>query len=156
MVISSATGIVLDIFASRYWGFPLLAVVISGLPGGVGSIAISPLKHLTHSRRKEPPKKLVTTTLLLITIPVEIIFPATLQTSGWLKLSILFAVLSVLLFRCAVTISLLIANALTDFLWSKDLDPDTYALPIHSATMDLVGQLLLVLCFQLVSLTDIS
>ncbi|KAI6097962.1 hypothetical protein EDD16DRAFT_1498967, partial [Pisolithus croceorrhizus] len=164
MVISSATGIVLDIFASRYQGFPLLAVVISaGLPGSVGSIAISRLstslhaeKHHAHSRRKEPSKKLVTTTLLLITIPVEIIFLATLQVFGWLQLSILFAVLSVLLFCCAVTISLLIANALTDFLWSKDLDPDMYALPIHSALMDLVGQLLLVLCFQLVSLTEIT
>jgi len=30
MVISCATGIVLDMFASRYQGFPLLAVVISG------------------------------------------------------------------------------------------------------------------------------
>lgn len=30
MVISSGTGVVLDIFASRYPGFPLLAVVISG------------------------------------------------------------------------------------------------------------------------------
>lgn len=30
MVISSGTGIVLDTFASRYQGFPLLAIVISG------------------------------------------------------------------------------------------------------------------------------
>jgi solute carrier family 41 len=30
MVISCATGIVLDMFASRYKGFPLLAIVISG------------------------------------------------------------------------------------------------------------------------------
>jgi solute carrier family 41 len=30
MVISCATGIVLDMFASRYNGFPLLAIVISG------------------------------------------------------------------------------------------------------------------------------
>ena len=30
MVISSVTGIILDIFASRYQGFPLLAIVISG------------------------------------------------------------------------------------------------------------------------------
>ncbi|KAI6017533.1 hypothetical protein BKA83DRAFT_4320801 [Pisolithus microcarpus] len=163
MVISSATGIVLDTFASRYQGFPLLAIVISGLPGSVGSIAISRLstslhaeKHHAQSRRREPSKKLVTTTLILITIPVEIIFLATLHAFGWLKLSVLFAVLSMLLFCCAVTISLLIANALTDFLWSKDLDPDMYALPIHSATMDLVGQLLLVLCFQLVSLADVN
>lgn len=31
MVISSATGIILDTFASRYQGFPLLAIVISGV-----------------------------------------------------------------------------------------------------------------------------
>lgn len=30
MVISSATGIVLDVFVSRYRGFALLAIVISG------------------------------------------------------------------------------------------------------------------------------
>ncbi|KAI6046754.1 solute carrier family 41 member 1 [Pisolithus marmoratus] len=163
MVISSATGIVLDTFASRYQGFPLLAIVISGLPGSVGSISVSRLstslhaeKYHAHIRRTDPSKKLVTTTLLLITIPVEIIFLTTLQAFGWLKLSMLFATLSVFLFCCAVTISLLIANTLTDFLWSKDLDPDMYALPIHSATMDLVGQLLLVLCFQLVSLTGVN
>ena len=46
--------------------------------------------------------------------------------------------------------SLLLARFLTNYLWSKKLDPDMYALPIHSALMDLVGQLLLVLCFELV------
>ena len=51
-----------------------------------------------------------------------------------------------------VTASLIIARFLTDYLWSKDLDPDMYALPIHSALMDLIGQLLLVLCFEIVSL----
>lgn len=30
MIISSGTGIILDLFASRYEGFPLLAIVISG------------------------------------------------------------------------------------------------------------------------------
>ncbi|KAI6021975.1 hypothetical protein EDC04DRAFT_2937552 [Pisolithus marmoratus] len=135
----------------------------TGLLGSMGSISISRLstslhaeKHHTHIHRKEPSKKLVMITLLLITIPMEIIFLATLCTFGWLKLSILFAILSVLLFCCVVTISLFIANAPTDFLWSKDLDPDMYALLIHSATMDLVGQLLLVLCFQLVSFTGIN
>jgi len=55
-----------------------------------------------------------------------------------------------------VAVSLLIADALTNYLWSRNFDPDMYALPIHSATMDLVGQLLLVLCFQLVSLMGIQ
>jgi cation transporter-like permease len=48
-----------------------------------------------------------------------------------------------------VTISLLVARLLTSYLWSKGLDPDMYALPVHSALMDLVGQLMLVLCFEI-------
>lgn len=46
MVISSGTGIVLDTFASRYPGFPLLAVVISGQ----FSSRISPHTPLNPSR----------------------------------------------------------------------------------------------------------
>lgn len=48
-------------------------------------------------------------------------------------------------------LSLVIARFLTRWLWSKNRDPDFYALPIHSAMMDLIGQLLLVLCFEIVS-----
>ncbi|KAE9405851.1 hypothetical protein BT96DRAFT_955114 [Gymnopus androsaceus JB14] len=135
MLISSSTGIVLDLFVSRYEGFALLAIVISGLPGSVGSIFISRLSTALHAvalsaapngnfhpskTSTDPSSNLVMMTLIAITIPV--------------------------------TLSLYVARLLTNFLWSKNLDPDTYALPIHSATMDLIGQLLLVLCFEIVSL----
>jgi solute carrier family 41 len=163
MVISCATGIVLDMFASRYKGFPLLAIVISGLPGSVGSIFVSRLSTAFHAasanaalHKSEPSTKLVMVTLTAITIPIEILFLCTLRVFGWLKLPIIFAMLSVLFFCCAVVTSLVVARSLTNFLWSKDLDPDTYALPIHSALMDLVGQLLLVLCFEIVSLLCIN
>ena len=55
-----------------------------------------------------------------------------------------------------VWISLNVARLLTHYLWSKGLDPDMYALPIHSALMDLIGQLLLVLCFVLVSFLGVT
>ncbi|KAH7928154.1 hypothetical protein BV22DRAFT_1083496 [Leucogyrophana mollusca] len=161
MAISSATGIVLDIFATRYQGFPLLAIVISGLPGSVGAIFVSRLSTALHtaasatsSKRKqnEPSAKLVMITLLLVTLPIEISFLAALRAFGWLQLPIVFAVASVLFFCCAVATSLLLARALTNFLWARNLDPDMYALPVHSAVMDLIGQLLLVLCFEIVSL----
>ncbi|KAG1778388.1 hypothetical protein EV702DRAFT_1220202, partial [Suillus placidus] len=159
MVISCATGIVLDMFASRYQGFPILAIVISGLPGSVGSIFVSRLSTALHAasanaslHKSEPSQKLVMVTLTVITIPIEILFLCTLRAFGWLKLPIIFAILSILLFCCAVFTSLVVARLLTNFLWSKGRDPDTYALPIHSALMDLVGQLLLVLCFEIVSL----
>ncbi|OJA11197.1 hypothetical protein AZE42_06241 [Rhizopogon vesiculosus] len=159
MIISCGTGIVLDMFASRYQGFPLLAIVISGLPGSVGSIFVSRLSTALHAasantalHKSDPSPRLVMITLILITIPIEILFLCTLRALGWLKLPIIFAILSVLFFCCAVFTSLVVARLLTDLLWSKGLDPDTYALPIHSALMDLVGQLLLVLCFEIVSL----
>lgn len=159
MVISCATGIVLDIFVSRYQGFPLLAIVISGLPGSVGSIFISRLSTALHAastkaslHENEPSPKLVMITFILITIPIVILFLCILRASGWLKFSIIFAILSVLIFCCAIFISLIVAQLLTNFLWSRGLDPDIYALPIHNALMDLVGQLLLVLCFEIVSL----
>lgn len=48
-------------------------------------------------------------------------------------------------------ISLMIGYWLTHLLWSLKRDPDMYALPVHSALMDLVGQGLLVLCFEIAS-----
>ncbi|KAH0830168.1 Mg transporter [Lanmaoa asiatica] len=164
MVISCGTGIVLDTFASRYPGFPLLAVVISGLPGSVGSIFISRLStslhaaasNISHFRDTGPSLRLVMLTLILVTVPIEIIFLAILHNFGWIKLPILFAIFSLAFFCCAVWISLVVAQSLTHFLWSKGLDPDMHALPIHSALMDLIGQLLLVLCFVLVSFIGVT
>ncbi|KAF5386660.1 hypothetical protein D9615_002041 [Tricholomella constricta] len=168
MIISSGTGIVLDRFVSRYEGFALLAVVISGLPGSVGSILVSRLSTSLHAAAlsitsaaiitsgaksvPEPSTKLVMMTLLFVTLPIEIIFLAMLRGFGWLHLPFTFVALSVVFFFIAVLISLYVAKILTNFLWSKQRDPDMYALPIHSALMDLVGQLLLAICFELVQL----
>ncbi|THV06915.1 hypothetical protein K435DRAFT_742928 [Dendrothele bispora CBS 962.96] len=191
MIISSTTGIVLDLFVSRYEGFALLAVVISGLPGAVGSIFISRLSTALHAaalpmsgyrsvvqnggghhvvgdeeesglrsgsesgrkdQKQEPSPLLVMITLMVITLPVEVIFLSMLRGLGWLRLPFVFVASSVLFFCCAVLASLVIARYLTNFLWNRKLDPDMYALPIHSALMDLVGQSLLVLCFEIVSL----
>ena len=51
MAISSGTGIVLDMFVSRYEGFAVLAVVISGLPGAAGSILVSRLSTALHAAK---------------------------------------------------------------------------------------------------------
>jgi solute carrier family 41 len=110
-------------------------------------------------------------TLLLVTLPVELIFLGTLRAFGWLRPPLIFVLFSLVFFciavslrclyrlndvslrylRIQVTISLLIARTLTNFLWSKRLDPDMYAMPVHSALVDLTGQVLLVTCFEIVS-----
>ena len=108
-------------------------------------------------------------TLLVVTLPVEVIFLGVLNAFGWLNLHVLFVAFSIMFFCCAVSttlvfpfqriphcfsqvlVSLTFARLLTNSLWAMKRDPDVYALPIHSALMDLVGQLLLVLCFEIVS-----
>ncbi|KAH8100273.1 Mg transporter [Cristinia sonorae] len=175
MIISSGTGIVLDMYVTKYEGFALLAVVISGLPGSVGSIFISRLSTALHAAAiklsslptssddftqkppsHQPSSKLVMITLLCVTFPVEIIFLGVLRAFGWLKFPILFVIFSVVFFCIAVVVSLVIAKYLTELLWRRKLDPDMYALPIHSALVDLVGQLLLVACFEIVSRLGLS
>jgi len=174
MVISTGTGIVLDTFVSRYDGFALLAVVISGLPGSAGSIFVSRLSTVLHAAsrtlanlpvstddlskpsRPAPSSRLVIITLLCITFPVELIFLGVLSALGWLRLPIVFLVFSVLFFCVAVFTSLMLAKYLTTYLWNRNLDPDMYALPIHSALVDLISQLLLVLCFEIVSLLGVK
>ncbi|EKM56073.1 uncharacterized protein PHACADRAFT_95235 [Phanerochaete carnosa HHB-10118-sp] len=171
MIISCGTGIVLDMFVSRYEGFAILAMVISGLPGNVGSILVSRLStalhaneyemdHLPHASTEDlvktssappPNARLVMITLIGVTFPIEIAFLATLRAVGWLHVPVIFLIFSVIFFCIAVVASLFLARALTNLLWKRKLDPDMYALPIHSALVDLIGQLLLVVCFELVS-----
>ena len=55
-----------------------------------------------------------------------------------------------------ITISLLVAQILTKLLWRRGLDPDMYALPCQSALTDLVGQLLLVACYEVASLLGVK
>lgn len=121
MLISSATGIVLDLFVSRYQGFALLAVVISGLPGAVGAIFTSRLSTRLHAAAlalpggwgagaggdggkgdPSPSPKLVMAVLLLVTLPVEIIFLAIIHSLGWLRLPLLFVGFSIVFFCAAV------------------------------------------------------
>jgi solute carrier family 41 len=114
MVISSGTGIILDLFVSRYEGFALLAVVISGLPGSVGSIFVSRLSTALHAatfsssrsletNQNQPSSRVVMATLLFVTLPVEIIFLAILRALGWLHLPFIFVFFSVIFFCCAVS-----------------------------------------------------
>ncbi|KAI0373191.1 hypothetical protein BV20DRAFT_989735 [Pilatotrama ljubarskyi] len=169
MAISSGTGIVLDTFVERYSGFALLAVVIAGLPGGVSSIFVSRLSTALHAAsakaselvssvqdlsndKHHPSPRLVMVTLIAVSVPIEIIFLSTVHLIGWIHLPFIFIVLQVLFFLLAVTTSLIIARLTTTFLWKRGFDPDMYALPFQSALTDLVGQLLLVACYEVASL----
>jgi solute carrier family 41 len=118
MAISSGTGIVLDMFVSRYEGFAVLAIVISGLPGAAGSILVSRLSTSLHTaklalenglpsfatknKHPEPSPLLTMATLLAITLPVEVVFLSILDVLGWLDLPFMFIIFSIAFFFCAV------------------------------------------------------
>ncbi|KAI9436318.1 hypothetical protein H4582DRAFT_1965955 [Lactarius indigo] len=161
MVIASASGIVLDAFVSRYEGYAILGVAFGGIPGGAGSIFVSRLSTALHAAASviapsnsghshhEPSPRVVMLVLFLVSIPVGIAFFFILRVSAWLATPFLFTILALFFLCSAIAISLVAGYALTNYLWSHKYDPDMYALPIHAALMDLVGQLLLVACFEL-------
>ncbi|CCM05763.1 uncharacterized protein FIBRA_07996 [Fibroporia radiculosa] len=182
MIVSSGAGMVLDRFVSRYQGYALLEAVVTGksylalekisnnfithlpgLAGSVGSIFVSRLSTALHvatmghptsisDHTPHPSTRLVSVTLLVVSFPVQIIFLCLIYAFGWLHLPIVFLVLEVIFFCIAVAISLSVAQVVTNYLWKRDLDPDMYAMPLQSAVMDLVGQLLLVLCYEAAAL----
>ncbi|KAH9948139.1 hypothetical protein B0H21DRAFT_265446 [Amylocystis lapponica] len=169
MIISSGTGLVLDTFVIRYEGFALLSVVATGLAGSVGSIFVSRLSTALHAAataaestgllqlstekdKPHPSSRLVMSTLLLVAFPMEVAFLIAVYAFGWLRLSFIFMFFQAVFFSVTVVISLYIARIATNILWRRDLDPDMYAMPFHSALVDLVGQLLLVACYEIASL----
>ncbi|KAI0261732.1 hypothetical protein BC834DRAFT_894338 [Gloeopeniophorella convolvens] len=172
MIITSGSGIVLDMFVSRYEGYALLAVAFGGVPGGTGSIFVSRLSTALHAAaypahdalasgagsaepdkhaRHEPAPRLVMLVLFLVAIPVTLVFFLILRVSGWLSAPFTFSLVALFFLCIAICISLTIARLLTGYLWAHGHDPDVYALPIHSALMDLCGQLLLVSSFEVAS-----
>ncbi|KIO25583.1 hypothetical protein M407DRAFT_208950 [Tulasnella calospora MUT 4182] len=165
MLISSGTGMVLEKFVKKYEGFGLMAVIISGLPGSVGAVSISRLSTLLHASEdlpmrtphsefiKSPPKgyrgSLTGATLFVVSVPVMLTFLAFVYATGWMDLPFLFVGAFIGFFCLSTTIALVIAHYLTLIFWSRGYDPDNYCLPVHSALCDLIGQLMLVACYEL-------
>ncbi|KAH7093939.1 hypothetical protein BKA62DRAFT_721678 [Auriculariales sp. MPI-PUGE-AT-0066] len=160
MVVSSATGMVLDHYVERFEGFGVLAIVIGGLPGSVGSVYISRLSTSLHAHAElggpltpsflaSARTRLTETALFLISIPVLVTFVTFLDVAGWVSFPIAFVVLFSLFFCLAVLISLVFSRIFTFWLWRRGHDPDMYALPWQSSLIDLISQLLLVGCYML-------
>ncbi|KZT51761.1 hypothetical protein CALCODRAFT_503127, partial [Calocera cornea HHB12733] len=110
MVISTGAGLVLEGFVDRYEGFGMLAIVIGGLPGSIGSIFICRLStslHAEHdfaaSKGAVPPTPerpvLVSATLLAVSLPVAIAYLLFVWLAGWMELPLLFVILFTL-FLC--------------------------------------------------------
>ncbi|KAF8344133.1 Mg transporter [Cantharellus anzutake] len=153
MVVSSGAGLVLDRFVTRWEGYGALAIVISGLPGSIGSIFVSRLStdlHAGPAMIAHPSgKKYIITSMTLgfVGLPVLFSYLAFMCGAGWLDVPGVFLTVYVVVFCFSTALSLGLAYFLTQFLWARNLDPDCYCLPIHSSLIDLAGQCLLVVAY---------
>jgi len=154
MIVSSGAGLVLDKFVTRWEGFGALAMVVTGLPGSIGSILVSRLSTDLHTsghtlRFGSPRKKdwVTFVTLGLIGFPVVFTYLVFVSATGWLELPSTLVIVYVIAFCVSSVFSLGLGYGLTHALWARGLDPDSYCLPLHSAIVDVVGQCLLVVAY---------
>ncbi|WVQ98114.1 hypothetical protein IAU59_005236 [Kwoniella sp. CBS 9459] len=175
MLISSGTGMVLAKGVGKYRGFALLAISMTGLTGSMGAIHANRLSTslhtLLHPRPDAFPPSLSSShspmssagsgsghghglspfhgglTLFIIGFPCQAAFLLFVSWAGWIDLSLGWT--GWVCFALTAGLSITMAHWMTMFFWSKDLDPDSYTLPIHSALVDFVGQLILMLAYEI-------
>jgi solute carrier family 41 len=132
------------------------------IPAPTAIFKLRPIKRAPDSHRS----LLSALALFTVAIPVQVAFVAIVYWFGWMDLPFLF-VASFFGFFCIsvsdhailrasnqmfpqLCSSLVLAEVMTLSFWEQGWDPDNYCLPIHSAFCDLVGQLLLVACYEVV------
>ncbi|KAG1151017.1 hypothetical protein G6F37_008322 [Rhizopus arrhizus] len=145
MVISSLAGILLEEYVEEYKGIALLTPVLIGLAGNLGSIYASRISTCLHAETKEN-YKTVEYTLLLMNLPVQAVYMfiiwafnlGQLQYNFWFFVS--YFIVSIL----SAWISLKIGKFMTIVFWKMGYDPDNYVIPYLTASIDVVGTILLV------------
>jgi len=148
LAVSSGTGLVLQAYVNEFRGFGLIAQVVTGVAGNVAAIFVSRISTALHGAKEER-YLLTASTLFCISTPILIAFLAFIGLTGQVNIGFAFATSYTLLSLAIMAVSLVIAYYLTFWLWSRDYDPDINALPLLSAAIDLVGQILLVGAFFL-------
>ncbi|WVR04681.1 hypothetical protein IAU60_001692 [Kwoniella sp. DSM 27419] len=163
MLISSGTGMVLAKGVGKYRGFALLAISMTGLTGSMGAIHANRLSTslhtLLHPRQDGLPPSAPSSghaglsplhgslTLFAIGFPCQAAFLWFVSWAGWIDLSLGWTGWACFALTAAMSIAL--AHWMTLYFWSKDLDPDSYTLPIHSALVDFLGQLILMVAYEI-------
>ncbi|CAG7846101.1 SubName: Full=Uncharacterized protein {ECO:0000313/EMBL:CCA66834.1} [Serendipita indica DSM 11827] len=113
---------------------------------------LKPKDEATKRALKDARPRISGLALFLVTVPVQVIFLTVAYASKWLELPALWAAGFVIFFATTVVCSLVLSHYLSVLIWNRDLDPDTYALPIQSSLCDLMGQTFLVTCYEVVGL----
>ncbi|CEP15330.1 hypothetical protein [Parasitella parasitica] len=154
MVISSLAGVLLEAYVEQYKGVALLTPVLIGLSGNLGSIYASRISTCLHAEIKEK-YKVVEYTLLAMNVPVQIVFlliiwgfgMGHLQYNFWFFLSYFF------ISMICTWVCLKIGKLMTLVFWKMGYDPDNYVIPYLTASIDVIGTILLVSTFKALTST---
>lgn len=177
MLISSGTGMVLESGVGKYRGFALLAISMTGLTGAIGAIHANRLStqlhrrlhpassggdgmgggHMAHGGGDGLSGRLVAAydgltpaqsmaLLFVLAFPCQGAFLAFVNATGWIDVNLGWV--GWVAYALGVAFSLVCAQVFTLFCWHRDLDPDSYTLPIHSAIVDFVAQILLMVAYE--------
>lgn len=84
--------------------------------------------------------------LFALSFPCQAAFLLFVNATGWADVNLGWV--GWVAYALATAFSLICAQVFTLFCWHRDLDPDSYTLPIHSAIVDFVGQLVLMLAYE--------
>ncbi|KAF9191238.1 hypothetical protein BGZ51_007558 [Haplosporangium sp. Z 767] len=148
MVISSTAGLTLERYINQFPGMAMIAPVLNGLTGNIGSIYVSRISTSLHANVKENYRS-TEKTLFLVHIPIEILFLTVISVLGlgdiqWSAAVVFgYAVVALTL----VVIALTLAKWITTLFWRWGYNPDNTALPFLTSLMDVLGTTLLVTCF---------
>ncbi|KAF1799222.1 hypothetical protein V8B55DRAFT_1448896 [Mucor lusitanicus] len=154
MVISSLAGILLEAYVEQYKGVALLTPVLIGLAGNLGSIYASRISTCLHAETKEN-YKVVEYTLLAMNVPVQMVFLLIIWAFGMgqLQYNVWFFLSYFVISMVCTWICLKIGKLMTLMFWKMGYDPDNYVIPYLTASIDVVGTILLVATFRALTTT---
>ncbi|ORZ23096.1 hypothetical protein BCR42DRAFT_403964 [Absidia repens] len=152
MVISSLAGVVLEQYVEKYKGVALLTPVLIGVAGNLGSIYASRISTCLHQDTHENYTS-VERVLFLMNIPVQFVFLVIIWgfDMGQLDYNFWFFFTYILVSLICTFICLKIGKWMTIGFWKMGYDPDNYVIPYLTASIDVLGTVLLVITFSLLT-----
>jgi solute carrier family 41 len=173
MIISSIGGIILDKSIAIFKGIAPYQPVINGVGGNLVAIQASRISTFLHMRQKEGelPKDdgkvfrspcavffsskqdaSIARILFAMAIPAHLIYLYIIDLIQPTHITLAFASTYLLIALFEVFFLLYLARVLIYWLWNRNSDPDDSAIPLLTATGDLVGTGLLTLGFYLLTI----
>lgn len=154
IMISSLAGLAFERFVRYFEGLGLILTVVNGLCGNAASIYAAriatnlQLDRLEEGRERNRSAK---RTLLFLCTPIQLLFLGLLHITnlGHTSITVLYAAGHLI----ATNIHLLLilgwlAPNLVRQLWRRNLDPDTYTMPLLAAFSDLSGTIIFIASFS--------